>query len=225
MSFRPGDEVFIRREGEPPSWFRWQGLPGEVMRYESPTEVTVRMPDGNSVAFYESELVLQSEWSSLVGKPPLSDPPYPPRHPETIGSSEDPTKSEVPTSEGGGLNLVPRGRYMYDVSCRYCARAVREAWFGLQSGHGHCARVKPDGTYCHATWSGLNAIHCVECHLTFTSPSAFGKHKASNNVCLDPAEVTTRGGRPYFGEPTTNDYGTVMWRQSGDGRPTFERPT
>jgi hypothetical protein len=46
---------------------------------------------------------------------------------------------------------------------------------------------------CKARWTGLSACHCTGegCHRTFTSISAFDKHRTDSHVtgryCLDPA--------------------------------------
>ena len=42
---------------------------------------------------------------------------------------------------------------------------------------------------CGQTWTGTSAAHCgAECHLTFTSLSAFDRHRRGGK-CLDPDEV------------------------------------
>lgn len=201
-----GDEVFVRREGELPSWFSYQGLPGEVTSIEG-IEYTVRLDNGKMVAFYESELVLRSEWSSLVGSATLKQPDYPTGPPETIGLQGDPTRSE------GGTNSPSEA-----PACSICEYAAANHHFGLPPQVTHCKK-------CHATWSGLNVIHCVQCHRTFSSPSGLEKHKTASNECRDPARAHTKSGRPYFGEPTVNQWDTTIWRQSGDGRPSFKEAT
>jgi hypothetical protein len=200
---RVGDDVYVFREGDVPSWFRWQGLPCTILSFENQgMQANCRMPDGNIVSFYKWELT--STWpprsSGLSGSSTVSGPPYPTGAPRTIGSLEHPDKPLDRASEG--------------LECRTCHRANEAHWFGLPPGHMHCRK-------CHATWSGLNATHCVMCHRTFTSPSALQRHKTAANRCKDPRTVTTKAGRHYFDEPVINEYRTEMWRQSGDGRPNF----
>lgn len=64
---------------------------------------------------------------------------------------------------------------------------------------------------CGATWGGGNTCHCSGCHLTFTSPSAFDRHRPGR--CLPPAEVglatlRTSGNQQVWGVAT----GEPHWR-------------
>ncbi len=98
----------------------------------------------------------------------------------------------------------------YDASCELCAHAIREGWFGLNK-ETHCPRRKKDGTFCHATWGGTRTIHCVQCHLTFSSPSALDLHQPRNGICIDPRVAKTAAGFSLFGEPRVNERGTEIW--------------
>lgn len=199
-----GDDVYVYRRGSLPSWFRWQGLPGTIIKIEG-IEASVRMPDGNNVGFRLDELTEAWPPSGFGQEPTISAPPYPMAGPETTGSVGSGPRSMDPERP----YLIPRGRWFYDTRCSCCKNAVDEGWFGL-SDAGHCPRQKPDGEYCHATFTG-NAQHCVMCHRTFGSEAAANRHK-SGLICLDPARVRNRRGVKQFGEPRLNTYGTLVWR-------------
>jgi hypothetical protein len=55
----------------------------------------------------------------------------------------------------------------------------------------------PNGPFtcngCDSFWTGLNSGHCSACHRSFTSVSAFDKHRSGSHTdrryCLDPATV------------------------------------
>lgn len=56
---------------------------------------------------------------------------------------------------------------------------------------------------CQAWWTGLKTAHCPSCHATFTTISAFDKHRTGSHAydtrtCLDPASVgLVATGRDY----------------------------
>lgn len=53
---------------------------------------------------------------------------------------------------------------------------------------------------CGATWpeKALNVAHCAACHHTFSSPTAFDKHRTQSGGCKEPAAVgLVNGQRPY----------------------------
>lgn len=66
---------------------------------------------------------------------------------------------------------------------------------------------------CTNRWSGLNTAHCPACHETFTSPSAFDKHRTGNHAddtrtCLPPATIgliKTDRDYPCWGWPGGTD--------------------
>ena len=214
------DDVFVRREGELPHWFRWQGLPCTILSFEADgTQAACRMPDGNIVSFYTWELV--TTWSGLDQGATLKAQG---NTPLTLDRSSiislDP--SSLDGTEGpGGLILRARGRHFYDISCHVCKHAVEKHWFELPTGTTHCSRQKANGTWCHATWSGANAQHCVKCHRTFRSEAAANAHKARGQ-CVDPATRVKKGGEPYFAEPFINEYGTEIWRGAQRGNPVWK---
>lgn len=39
---------------------------------------------------------------------------------------------------------------------------------------------------CGTTWTGLTPAHCASCHTTFTSPTAFDRHRRAGQ-CLTPS--------------------------------------
>ncbi|GAS98826.1 uncharacterized protein RMCC_5791 [Mycolicibacterium canariasense] len=56
---------------------------------------------------------------------------------------------------------------------------------------------------CTNRWGGLNTAHCGACHQTFTTTSAFDKHRDGNHAqgtrhCVDPSTVgLVNAGRAY----------------------------
>lgn len=56
---------------------------------------------------------------------------------------------------------------------------------------------------CGAWWAGLKTCHCPTCHTTFTTVSAFDKHRTGSHAdsdrhCLDPTTVgLVDAGRAY----------------------------
>lgn len=42
--------------------------------------------------------------------------------------------------------------------------------------------------YCHLRWSGTTVAHCGACHVTFTSPSAFDRHRTGGG-CTHPLDA------------------------------------
>lgn len=66
---------------------------------------------------------------------------------------------------------------------------------------------------CDAWWTGLKTAHCPACHETFTTTSAFDKHRTGEHHndtrhCQPPAQVgLTDAKRPYpcWGHPTTDN--------------------
>jgi hypothetical protein len=55
----------------------------------------------------------------------------------------------------------------------------------MPQGYGQCAN-------CGEEWTGLAVAHCPTCHRTFTTVSAFDKHRTGSHTddtrhCLDPA--------------------------------------
>lgn len=45
---------------------------------------------------------------------------------------------------------------------------------------------------CAREWSGRNAAHCSQCHLTYTTPNAFDRHQSLRKGvvnCSDPSSV------------------------------------
>lgn len=66
---------------------------------------------------------------------------------------------------------------------------------------------------CQKRWGGYNTSHCSGCHETFTSLSAFDKHRTGSHAsgsrrCLPPAEVgLVSAGRNY-----------PCWGMEGDDR-------
>lgn len=62
---------------------------------------------------------------------------------------------------------------------------------------------------CQARWSGFKTAHCTSCHETFTTVSAFDKHRAGQHDndtrhCLNPATVglvPARRTYPCWGHP------------------------
>lgn len=56
---------------------------------------------------------------------------------------------------------------------------------------------------CGGWWGGAKTCHCSSCHETFTTASAFDKHRAgsftaNNRHCVDPAQVgLIDAGRAY----------------------------
>ncbi|WP_345346898.1 hypothetical protein [Rhodococcus olei] len=60
---------------------------------------------------------------------------------------------------------------------------------------------------CPARWSGLNTAHCAGCHVTFTGPSAFDRHRVKS-TCATPAEIGLKSADrayPCFGYPMRDD--------------------
>ena len=60
---------------------------------------------------------------------------------------------------------------------------------------------------CGAKWTSAGACHCAGCHTTFSSISAFEKHRR-NLVCLTPAKAglvlrAKPKGDPLWGLPGT----------------------
>lgn len=63
---------------------------------------------------------------------------------------------------------------------------------------------------CDNRWGGLNTAHCAACHRTFTSPTAFDKHRAGKFTddtrhCEDPASVglvDAARAYPCWGQPS-----------------------
>jgi hypothetical protein len=51
---------------------------------------------------------------------------------------------------------------------------------------------------CECRFTGLATAHCVRCHRTFTSESAFTAHQRWPDICLDPAAATRRNGTLMF---------------------------
>lgn len=50
---------------------------------------------------------------------------------------------------------------------------------------------------CTSWWTGLSACHCAGCHRTFSSISAFDKHRDGSHVkgtrhCVDPATLRSK---------------------------------
>lgn len=60
---------------------------------------------------------------------------------------------------------------------------------------------------CDARWGGLKTAHCATCHHTFTSITAFDKHRtgpADARTCLTPTDVgliDAGRGYPCWGQP------------------------
>lgn len=56
---------------------------------------------------------------------------------------------------------------------------------------------------CDAAWTGLATAHCSACHRTFTTVSAFDKHRDGSHSrgtrhCVDPETVgLVQAARPY----------------------------
>lgn len=76
----------------------------------------------------------------------------------------------------------------------------------------------PIGTNCcDARWGGLKTCHCSACHNTFTSITAFDKHRTgshalSERTCLEPSAVglvLTGRDYPCWGAPgdTSREFG------------------
>lgn len=222
-----GDDVYVRREGVLPHWFRWQGLPCTIVAIEADGfDISCRMPDGNIVSFAPWELV--TTWSGLPGSTLLKGQGV-----STLKGAEEqdiatPGRSLDQDEQPSEPWLAPRGRYFYDTRCSICKHAVDEDWFGLPPGLTHCPRQKSDGTWCHATFGGTRLgnpqIHCVKCHRTFSTPRTLEQHKGPGNVCRDPQVMKSKKGQRYFGEPVVNEYGTEIWRRSGEDRPDFRSP-
>lgn len=63
---------------------------------------------------------------------------------------------------------------------------------------------------CPNKWTGLLAAHCSACHLTFTSPTAFHKHR-HEFTCKSPADVGLVGH-----ERGTDEYKYVAWGGPSD---------
>lgn len=60
---------------------------------------------------------------------------------------------------------------------------------------------------CDNTWSGLRMAHCPTCHLTFSTPTNFDRHRIGTKVplvCCPPEDVGL----------VANDYGT--YRQASE---------
>lgn len=52
---------------------------------------------------------------------------------------------------------------------------------------------------CDATWTAVNACHCGGCHCTLSGLGLFDAHRSAegpHGTCLDPATLTTKGGKP-----------------------------
>jgi hypothetical protein len=76
------------------------------------------------------------------------------------------------------------------------------------------------GCRCGARWSGLSTAHCGSCHVTFTSVTAFDRHRRGGR-CLDPVEAGL--------EAKTRPGGYVAYGRVDDGRhpewhPVEDRP-
>lgn len=70
-------------------------------------------------------------------------------------------------------------------------------------------------TKCHASWTRTSrTAHCPTCHRTFTVPSAFDRHLLKVG-CTDPGAMRDKRGKPVFGRPRLNDWGTEVWSQAG----------
>jgi hypothetical protein len=71
---------------------------------------------------------------------------------------------------------------------------------------------------CGAEWqqSGNKTGHCSGCHRTFSGISTFDAHQRivdGRNVCLDPAELIDKNGRPRF-RTFTDKAGCEVWRSA-----------
>ena len=76
---------------------------------------------------------------------------------------------------------------------------------------------------CGAVWhqAGSETAHCGGCHRTFSSVSAFDRHRVSKDgvrVCLDPGAVT-RGNTAAFSS-CQDRYGCQVWQRCEMSRVT-----
>ena len=62
-------------------------------------------------------------------------------------------------------------------------------------------------TACGKAWSGIKTAHCSACHLTFTTPTAFDKHRR-RGACIFPDDAgLVRSSRGYecYGFPGSEE--------------------
>ena len=68
---------------------------------------------------------------------------------------------------------------------------------------------------CNNRWTGLKTAHCTACHETFTTITAFDKHRTGDHAndtrhCIDPSTaglINARRPYPCWGWPgTTNPH-------------------
>jgi len=45
--------------------------------------------------------------------------------------------------------------------------------------------------HCFGRWVGLSTCHCPSCHLTFSAPSSFKRHRVFGR-CIDPSTLDMR---------------------------------
>lgn len=69
--------------------------------------------------------------------------------------------------------------------------------------------LPPHTCKCGSRWGGANTAHCAaQCHLTFTSPTAFFEHRRGG-LCVDPASAGlyehTRIGYTAWGYQTDDE--------------------
>jgi hypothetical protein len=61
---------------------------------------------------------------------------------------------------------------------------------------------------CPATWRGLRMAHCSSCHVTFSSPGGFDRHRSAG-CCVLPQSLGMRqlhrGGGEVWGVPMPDD--------------------
>lgn len=78
---------------------------------------------------------------------------------------------------------------------------------------------------CDKWWAGTGPHHCGKCHRTFTSLSAFDKHRDGNHAngtrhCVEPQKVgleLTARAYPCWGWPGGEVDWVSGWQQIGDG--------
>ena len=82
-------------------------------------------------------------------------------------------------------------------------------------------RTKPRITHsCGAVWTARNAAHCAGCHLTFSSDTAFDRHRR-HGQCVDPATAVSKSGESRF-TLRRDRSGHPVWGLPGSWKPEDE---
>lgn len=80
------------------------------------------------------------------------------------------------------------------------------------------ATALPHSCACGVRWAGDNTAHCSTCHLTFSGPWSFDRHRRDGQ-CRPPAEVgfvlIERVGYTVYGAPSDD---TSPWRADRGSR-------